>query len=584
MFLEAATVFILARVIVQTLALAALFIWAGGPLIRRCFRTEVDRPLPLSFVYGGGFFLGMSVFFILFVFLSRAIHGALLGFWLSVGGLIAVPWIVRARDAVREPWQVHSRLVAAMIAVATVMAVTNATCWLLPGKIHGASNPPVVMQHFGSIHSGRYANYAIYIADHDRIPRLAQNMGQSMLTACHLLLGSNAPLVGLAAWVPASLAAFATLLFGFLRWNGLTTFWAVTGTIFVFYCNIAVSLTAAFVLDNGCPLGFFGYTDITTSAATFLLACAWFRTLMLDPAPVPTVLFPCLIGFCWCWCAPQNVVVLAVAAGAIGLVALWRQPEFRALRLRRFVTVGLVFAIAISLGRSMTGAMLPHAKVENIGSVVFVPRSGLRVRPYIMYFWEVWRQGRCNLPRQPMGNLETDYYRYTYAEVEPEGTAAVITRFAGLIARHFADSIRIYGFAFLGIALTACRLRATRETGDERERRRVWLWLSLISFAVGFGIVFTFELDAVKWWLTRFLVPGLVLCLTGVVLAVAPAAGQRSSWLKRCAWACLLVVGVYGPAVEFSRLFRQNWIIRGKDDPLGHRLNLMAKASGPFPG
>jgi hypothetical protein len=584
MSLEAATVLILARVIVQTLALAALFIWAGVPLMHRCFRTEIDRPLPLSFVYGGGFFLGMCVFFISFVFLSRAIHGALLGFWLSVGGLIAVPFMFRARDAARAPWQAHVRLVAAMFAVSAVMAVTNTTCWLLPGKIQGASNPPVVMQHFGSIHSGRYANYAIYIADHDRIPRLSQNMGQSMLTACHLFLGSNSPLVGLATWVPAALSAFATLIFGFLRWNGLSNQWALGGTFFVFYCNIAISLTAAFVFDNGCPLGFFGYTDIITSAATFLLACAWFRTLMLDPGPVRTILFPCLLGFCWCWCAPQNVVILAVAAGVIGLVALWRQAEMRALRLRRFVTVGLVFVAAVAVGRSKTGAMLPHAKAENIGSIVFVPQSGLRVRPYIMYFWEVWRQGRCNLPRQPMGGLESDYYHYTYEEAKPQGTAAVVTRFATLIAQHFADSIRIYGFAFLGLALTAWRLRAGHAGDEERERRQVWLWLALIAFLTGFGIVFTFELDTVKWWLTRFLVPGMVVCLTGLVLAVAPAAGQRKSWIRRFAWASLLVIGVYGPAVEFSTLFRQNWIVRGKDDPLGHRLNLMAKATGPFPG
>src|SRR5947209_1929853 len=315
MSLEAESVLILARIIVQTLALSALFIWAGIPLMRRCFRTEVDRPLPLSFVYGGGFFLGLSAFLILFVFLSRALHGALLGFWLSAGGLIAVPFVFRSWEAAREPWGRHARLIAAMLGLAAVMAVSNATCWLLPGHPEGGpSTPPVVMQHFGSIHSGRYANYAIYIADHDRIPRLAQNMGQSMLTACHLLLGANAPLAALATWVPASLAAFATLVFGFLRWNGVSTAWALTGTFFVFYCNIAVSLTAVFLLDNGCPLGFAGYTDIITAAATFLLACGWFRTLMLDPAPARIVLFPAVLAIAWCWCAPQNIALLAIAA------------------------------------------------------------------------------------------------------------------------------------------------------------------------------------------------------------------------------------------------------------------------------
>jgi hypothetical protein len=584
MALESASVIILARIVVQTLALSALFIWAGMPLVRRSFRTEVDRPLPLSFVYGGGFFLGLSVFLILFVFLTRAFHGAHLGLWLAIAGLIAIPVAFRARDSAPELWTAHARVIASLLGLAAFMAVTNATCWLLPAGPPGQPSPtPSMMQHFGSIHSGRYANYAIYIADHDRIPRLAQNMGQSMLTAVHLLLGADAPLAALATWVPAALAAFAMLVFGFLRWNGVSPGWALTGAFFVFYCNIAVSLTAVFLLDNGCPLGFAGYTDIITAAATFLLACGWFRLLTLDPAPAKAVLFPFILGIAWCWCAPQNIAILGVAAGATGLLYLWRQREYRVLRLRRFAIAGLAFVAAIAVGRTKLGAMLPPEREENIGATVYVPRAGFRVRPYIQYYWRHWREGQGNLPHDPRGTPETDLYHYTYEEAKPQGQAAVVARFTKLITAHFADSIRIYGFLLLGVGLIALRLRSPADGENTRDGLRFWFWLGLLTFLTGYVVVFTFELAEIKWWLTRFLVPGVVVCLTGLVLALAPTLGQKVSWGRRLGWAVLLFVGVFGPAVEFSELFVRTWVTRGKTDPAAHRLNLLAQTKGPFP-
>ena len=128
----------------------------------------------------------------------------------------------------------------------------------------------------------------------------------------------------------------------------------------------------------------------------------------------------------------------------------------------------------------------------------------------------------------------------------------------------------------------ARRLRSSGEADRENDRLRIWFWLALFSFLTGYLIVFGLELDHVKWWLTRFLVPGVVACLTGLVMAVAPSAGTRASWSRRLGWTLLVIVATTGPVLELSQQFAKNWIELAQVDPLAHRLNLLARTSGSF--
>ncbi len=573
MSIEPSTIAVLTLIAGQTLGFAALFVWAGAPLVRRSFPSDPNRPLPLSFIYAGGFFLGLTAFLILFVFLAR-IAGARLGLGLGIAALATLPLILRPLATARHHWRNHLGVIAVLLGLVAIFTVTNATLWLSPNE-RGPSPPPALMSHFGSIHSGRYANYAIYIAEHNRVPFVAQNLGQSILASSSLLLGVNAPLAALAAWVAISLAALATLLFGFLRWQGLSATWGLSGAFFVLYCNIALSLEAVLVLDNGSPLGFAGYADVIVGAGTFLLACAWFRGLLLDGRPIG--LLPFGLGMLWCWCAPQNVPVAVVAMSGTALIWVWPHRADRRAQLRRLGQASAVFAIAVVVGGSELGTFLPRRFQEDIGMPVFVPKSGARLRPYLEYFRTPWTNGRCNLDLPPKHQMETHLYEDTLRHREGFAT---VTSTIDLVETHFWDSLRVYGFLPLGLALMARRLRCPAD--PDQEGMRIWFWLSLLSVLTGYVIVFCLELDHVKWWLTRFLVPGVVTCLTGLVLAVAPPVGTRASWSRRLGRALLVIVATAGPVLEISQQFAKNWIELARVDPLVHRLNLLARTTGPF--
>ena len=422
--LDSSIVFTLLLIALQTLGLSALFVWAGVALVRRIFPADQNRQLPLSFVYAGGFFFGLAAFLILFVFLARII-GARIGLALSLAALGVLPLALRRPpDVSRHSWRHHIRVALAMLGLVAVFTVTNATLWMTPNE-NRPSARPALMGHFGSIHSGRYANYATFIAEHNRMPRVAQNMGQSILASCSLLLGTDAPLAALAAWVAISLTALAVLIYGFLRWQGLSAAWGLSGTFFVLYCNIAVSLEAVFVLDNGSPLGFAGYADVIVGAGTFLLACAWFRGVLVDGGPIG--LLPFLLGLLWSWCAPQNVPVAGVAMGGTALVWLWRRPAERKQTLRRLGTAAAIFVVAVIMGGSQLGTFLPRQCQEDIGVPVFVPKSGPRFRPYIEYFRTAWTDGQCNLGLPPEHQMETRLYENNLASMRERGKIAAVT-------------------------------------------------------------------------------------------------------------------------------------------------------------
>jgi hypothetical protein len=188
------------------------------------------------------------------------------------------------------------------LGLVALFTVTNATAWLA-ANARGPAGPPTIWTPLGAIHSGRYANYSIFIASHDRIPYVAQNMGQSMMGACHLLLGVTSPLAALMAWIPVALAALALLVFGVLREHGLSQTWSAAGTYFVFACNVAFSLVAVFILDNGFPIAVIGYSDAITSLGTFVLIALWLRdALVLERAiPFRGVALPGLFALFWTW-------------------------------------------------------------------------------------------------------------------------------------------------------------------------------------------------------------------------------------------------------------------------------------------
>jgi hypothetical protein len=470
----------------------------------------------------------------------------------------------------------------AFVGMVILFSVTTLTFWL-EANPHGPSSPPDPMKHFGSIHSGRYANYAMFIAQYDRVPYLAQNMGASILASCLLILGADSPLATLTVWIPFSLAALACVVFGVLRQHCIGVGMSLIGTYFVLFCNIALSLVHVMVLDNGSPLGFAGYTDIIISAGTFLIFTVWVESaLNAKTHSLSVAVVPFVFGAIWCWVAPQNIVV-AGSAG-LGTILLWLvcQPTGRWPALRWLAAGTSAFILSIVLGVTQIGAFLPKSLQEVISAPVFLVGPELRIRPYILYIGTHWTERR--LSRAECFEPGLDIYLKDYHEGKPLGHVAVASRWVATMETDFWVSLRLYGFPLIGLLLMGRELYLRSDVQPETELNRwpAWFWLAFFSLLIGYVIAFFFELRQGKWWLTRFLVPAVIVCLVGLVLILARPVNGRKSRIRQVAWISCVVLGTIGPAIEFVRTFQKNWIDAERMDPFAHRLNVLMQTTGPF--
>lgn len=560
----------LIRVAAQALGLSALFVAAGREVLSRALPPAPARPRPLSFTYGAGYFLGLGICQIVFVLGARATGSARLGIWIGLATLLAL-FVVGARNSLsRARARQHAAVIVAALVLVGMFTVTDAGVWMPP------TEETSLWQPLGSIHSGRYANYSIFIAEHDRVPRVAQDLGQSMMASWHLLLGSRSPLAALMSWIPTSLAALAMMIFGLLREHGLSRAWSASGTYFVLVCNIALSLNAHFVFDNGCPLAVLGYTDAIMALGTFLLASVWLRDIVISrrATGVAPLVLPLILSFAWSWSAPQNLVI----AGATVCVVLvvWARSVPLGSLLRRLAGPALVLLTGSALAALMLGPFLPASLREDIGFEVVPVRFDVRIRPYVTYLVQHWTLLK-GFPAVPGFETAELPYGVAIEEVRSRGEAWVLTTILDVFETQLWTSLRIYGFLFLGILLLGARLRTLPLDSRYHERLRAWFWIALASFLTAYLVVFLLEVDRQKWWLTRFLLPGAGASLVGFVLAMAPLQA-RMSVRQTLLRALVILLGTFGPIVECGRVAWGNLV----ETSLDRRLELLALSRGPF--
>jgi hypothetical protein len=102
------------------------------------------------------------------------------------------------------------------------------------------------------------------------------------------------------------------------------------------------------------------------------------------------------------------------------------------------------------------------------------------------------------------------------------------------------------------------------------------------GFAIGYAFTYVFELGGMKWWITRFLVPGAAMSLVCLALAGLEGMRRAAGTPGRLAWAALFVAAVLGPVTELAAVSWRNFVAVAGSDPFARRLEALATRRGPF--
>jgi hypothetical protein len=129
-------------------------------------------------------------------------------------------------------------------------------------------------------------------------------------------------------------------------------------------------------------------------------------------------------------------------------------------------------------------------------------------------------------------------------------------------------------------AARPCAAGLGRQAAHARPWLAAWLAISAASFGVGFLIAFMFDLGYMKWWLTRFLVPGTAMALTCLGFAALIVARDSSpgASLRKLALPGLVAAATLGPMIELMTIAYRNFYgasVRG--DPILPRLAAIAR-------
>jgi hypothetical protein len=309
------------------------------------------------------------------------------------------------------------------------------------------------------------------------------------------------------------------------------------------------------------------------AVGTFVLFCRWFQAELVaaEPPPRTRLVLPALLGMTWPWYAPQNIVI--GAATAAGTVAVWIATARSTPRRGRLVQIACVSAIAVIIGATQFGSLLPRGLQENTGFWTQGLSSSVAIRPHVEYLRNHWTAKRWKTTEES-GLIEREY-----AAAKSTGADEVYRNVAWFIEENFWDSVRVYGFPLLGLLLLGVRLRCS-DAGGLNSPWRAWFWISVFAFGAGYVVSFGLELGRMKWWLTRFLVPGTAMALTCLAFAALSWLGTVGRASRRIAWVLLLVVATFGPVTELVTQSCRNFL--GGPDPFADRLGVVARARGPF--
>jgi len=377
-----------------------------------------------------------------------------------------------------------------------------------------------------------------------------------------------------------SLTALTVTFFGFFQHFLQSRKLAALGTFFLLFCNIALSLTHVMVFDNGSPFIVLGYTDTVASIATFLGFVVWLfhkqrKDYLLD---YTAVLLPFLLSFVWCISAPQNIIAGSLLIGVLvlrsvcGVLKLWR----------RSIECGVAFALGIAIGVCQGGILTPSSCCDKLaipGALSPPLERRLVIEPYLMFIYSHFGEMSFSI------DMYKEDTETILAKRHAIGGKQAFRSIAFRIEVNLWESIRILFFPIAGIVLLWLAITFWKRKDIYRDDEIFFLkelvFSAFLTFILGYMIAFLVRYSHLKWELTRFLIPGVLLGVICMVLFLGfwvKSSTKRSLIVAICLG--ITFAATIGPIVEFCFVFHDRYFLQTKNSPLLQRIDVLVNTTG----
>jgi hypothetical protein len=338
---------------------------------------------------------------------------------------------------------------------------------------------------FGSIETGRYANIAKFIIEHNYIPSLKQNYLQSIMSAAlHKLLNTNF-VFNLFLILLISKFLLAQYFFNIFS-EKLNKYLSVFLVVCLFFCGISIQNKYYINVDTGFPIMVIGYFDVVFSILSILV----FINLNKNSYN-KNYLKNSIFYYSWIIYSPQNLFVVT-------LYYLYSFIKYR----DRFslLNLGIIFS-SLVYGYIFCGFLLSHSDpyaVENIhGLNILIENIKLTFLP-----------GLDVLKFNPLNYPGFDFIHISQAPF-PEGIKSA--EFIKILWDRFFFSLKTHSLVFLMLIIF---IASNYLKMNDFERFREFYYSAIVVFIFSF----LFGVSGFKWQMSRFSSVAIYLSIASLFL------------------------------------------------------------------
>lgn len=488
-----------------TILAIVIFLFSGYFFYSLLFKNN-----PSSLKIGISYFLGVSLFFVIYRILDYIISNARVSMIISLA-ILLILGLVNLR---KNPIDLRNKLNYKTLIVILILLIFSFLfvlfLWLEPLKTHVIND---FMRFNGSLHSGRYANIATYIFENNKIPVLNQNYGQSLLATISMFLGFNNPFLALYIWLSFSIFFLIITIYGFFRYFGINKTYSSFFTLIVMFGGTALSLAYIGLIDSGSPFIAIGHSDTLISFATFLIFIIFIKNIIKkenNSFLVSAVLLFILI-ISWCIYAPQNIIIAFPLMFLLFLLFSYQDKKINKKLLFLMILLLVFLGIGILLGGMLTPQFLVNKNADIPGTMTIIKEGAknIELAPVLPYVYPTINESSHSV-----------YFYSDLREIRSKGLNININSIPGilfLLEAMLWDSLRIIFFPFISFVFLFFYLfyynkennrENIKENNKDIENIKFLYIASIITFLIGFFIAYFFIIQGRKWELSRFLIPG----------------------------------------------------------------------------
>lgn len=563
----------LAGTFITLLLFSTLFVFTGRALL---IISNVKNKTSTPLIVSSSYFLGMAIFLSIWRTFSFITDNAFISLVVALlfsiliiyffGKQIHKSFFFEFLAVVKSKWYL-------LISIFVFLFIC--LYWTGPFK---ELNPYTLI---GSLHSPRYANFATYILESNRIPVLGQNYGQSMLTAIPMIFGFNSPLLALNFWLSISLINFILLVYSICLYMNLSVKFSILGTFTILFGNTALSFFHILCIDSGSPFILNGYTDSIASIGTFIVVLFFLKDALFTNASnagisIKEIIVIFAFSVFWNIAAPQNFIFF----GALIVLLLFYTLKNKKEGSFKIFKILMFFLVFSCIGILEGGMYTPSSFKEKIvlPGMMEIGTKGLSINPGVPFHVGIagyWEFGNKNLLLQ---SVEIN------KQLKLSPNLNVALPIISVIEQFITNSLKVIFWPFAGIIGLFLLIKLNIIKKGNLFSKQLALDYNKLIFAAFFifliGLIFNsfISISGYKWELSRFLILGYFLGMFCLVICLNFLFESRI--LSEGGLYFLVIFITIGPIVNAFAVILANIFYAKNSISFFEKINILINTSG----